>query len=217
VTGLTSRGEIPTGFREAVGVVKTTWPAWRSAHPDTKLMKPVANAIPQPDQPRYPLPGTDPSLKNPRRICVVASTQPIAVPSELITDHPLNLTSGQTSLLLVRIDGIVHVFNRELPGDLLPRFAPMSDPKHKAVLWIDSDTNSEWSAAGTAVEGPKEMHGISMTPVPVEDDLYWNVMKFWYPDLHLATDAEIAAAGVVKPPKTLEKPAGKRRKNAPKG
>ena len=169
-------------------------------------------------QPHYALAGTDPSLTDSRRICMVACTQPIAIASEAITDRPLNLTSGRTSLLVVRIDGQVRAFNRELPGDLVPRFAPGSDAKHKNVAWVDSDTNSQWSSAGTMVDGPKELHGYGMTPVPVEDDLYWNVMKCWYPDLHFATDAEIAAAGVVPAHPAVEKPAvGRKKKSAGKG
>jgi len=39
---------------------------------------------------------------------------------------------------------------------------------------------------------------ICMASIPEEEGLHWNVMKFWYPDLHLATDAEIAAVGVAK-------------------
>lgn len=216
VTGRTTRGGNPTGFRDRIAVVKTTWQRWSSAHPDTKLAKPTAGLIAEAAQPRYAMGGSDPALLDARKVCVVACTQPIAVPTESITDHPLNLTSGQTSLLVVRIDGQVRAFNRELPGDLVPRFSITSDPKHKNVAWLDSDTNSEWSPSGTMVEGPKEMHGYGMTSVPVEDDLYWNVMKYWYPDLHFATDAEIAAAGVVPGRQPPEKPAGRRKKGANK-
>jgi hypothetical protein len=215
ITGRTVRGENPSGFHEPIPVIKTTWLSWLADHPDTKLMTGgSATSWNVPNQPRYVMPG---SSNDTRRICMVACTQPIAVPSESITDRPLNLTSGQTSLLLVRIDGVVHAFNRDLPGDLVPRFAPGIDPKHKTVAWVDSDTNSKWCTAGSVVEGPAEMHGVAMSSIPVEDDLYWNVMKFWYPDLHLATDAEIAAAGVVKAPTAVEKPTGRKKKTASHG
>jgi len=215
VTGRRTGGEIPTGFKDLIPVVKTTWRQWQADHPDTKVMiDRVRGLFSTPQQPRFAMPGGNNDI---RKVCVVACTQPIAVPSELVTDHPLNLTSGQTSLMLVRIDGIVHAFNRELPGDLVPRFSVGSDPKHANVAWLDSDTNSEWSASGAVVEGTKEMHGTAMSAIPVEDDLYWNVMKFWYPELHLATDTEIAAAGVVKSPKNVEKPTTRRRRTAPRG
>ena len=117
-------------------------------------------------------------------------------------------------MLLVRVNGIPRAFNRELPGDLIPRFSPIVDPKHKNAAWVDSDTNSEWSDAGVVVAGPKEMQGVAMQPIPLDDDLYWNVMKFWYPDLRPASDAELKAATVVEPPPG-EKPAGRKRRRGP--
>ena len=48
------------------------------------------------------------------------------------------------------------------------------------------------------VEGKKEFRGKRLPPVPVEDDLYWGVMKYWYPELQL-TSVETGA-----PPKVLE-------------
>ena len=216
VTGRTLRGEIPAGIHQPISSVKCSWQTWLAAHPDTKLMSaPGANGASQPQQPRYVMPGVD--LKDTRRICVVAATQPIAVASDLITDRPLNLTSGQTSILLVRIDGVVRAYNRELPADLVPRFSPTADSKHKTTAWLDSDTNSEWSNNGEWVDGPKEMHGTSLATIPTEDDLYWNVMKFWYPEMHLATDAEVAAGTVEAPKKIPEKSVGRRRKFSPKG
>jgi hypothetical protein len=52
-------------------------------------------------------------------------------------------------------------------------------------LFIDTDTNSGWSTTGVAVEGKKEFRGKRLAPVPVEDELYWGVMKYWYPELQL--------------------------------
>jgi hypothetical protein len=218
VTGLTLSGQIPTGLLEPIPVIKTTWQAWDAAHPDTRVMQGSDAGFTQPLQPRFAMPGTDPAISDTRHICVVAATQPIAVPSEAIGTRPLNLTSGLTSLLLVRVNGVVRAFNRELPGDLVPRFAPGSDAKHKNVAWVDSDTNAGWSSAGAEVDGPQEMHGLVMSPIPVEEDLYWNVMKFWYPQLHLASDAEIAAATVVKSPKpVVVKTPARRRRSVPRG
>ena len=213
LTGRTARNAVPTGIHQPVNVLKCTWRSWLAAHPDTKLMSAPSSrsGASQPQQPRYAMPGID--IKESRRICVVAATQPIAMDSVLITDRPLNLTTGQTSLLVVRVNGVARAYNRELPADLVPRFSLITDPKHKTAAWIDSDTNSEWSNTGEWVDGPKEMHGTTLSPIPMEDDLYSNVMKFWYPNLHEATAAELATA-IAEPAKAQpDRPISKRRRS----
>jgi hypothetical protein len=188
-------------------------------HPDTVVAAiPGVNGdfsvpVPQKDA----LPGTDPSLKDQRQVCVVATTQPMAVPTDSVSNRPLNLTSGQSEFVLVRVNGIVKAFDRELPGDLIPRFSSCVDPRHKDVAWIDSDTNSEWTDTGVEVEGPKEMHGVVLKPIAVEDGVYFNVMKFWYPQLRMVTDAEIAAASVVQPEPKAERPRGRKKKGETHG
>jgi hypothetical protein len=214
MTGQKFDGSTPTDFHGPIETVQTTWAQWQALHPDTVIaaLKGADGDFSKPLLPKDPLPESDPTFADHRKVCIVACTQPIAVPSDAITDKPMNLDSGQTPVLLVRINGIVRAFSRELPGDLIPRFAPGSDPKHKNVIWIDSDTNSEWSDTGTVVQGPREMLGTSLRPLVVEDDLYWGLMKFWYPDLSLATDEQIKASTVVeKAP--VEKPTQRRRRN----
>jgi hypothetical protein len=214
-TGVTTAGAVPTGIHAPLPVYKTTWLNWRTVHPDTLIaaLRGADGDFSAPQPQKDPLPGNDPALTDRRRVCLVASTQPLAVPMNAVTDRPLNLTSGQTPVLLVRVNGMVRAFSRELPGDLVPRFSPFVDAKHKNVAWIDSDTNSEWTDTGIQVEGPKDMHGMTLRPLTVEDDDYFNVLKFWYPDLHIASDQEIAAAAVVeKAP--VEKPPTKRRRNS---
>jgi hypothetical protein len=217
VTGKTTSGQTPIGLHELLPIVKTTWASWRSAHADTQVMSLPAErgSFAQPLSPPYKMPGAD--LTRSRRICLIATTQPIAVPSEAISDKPLNLSTRNNALLLVKVAGAVRCFNRELPGDLVPRFFPFTDPKHPAVAWTGSDTASEWNTRGEWTLGPKEMHGTALAPVPVEDDLNLSVMHFWYPNLHLASDDELKTAAegpTVKPP---EKAAGKKRKLRGKG
>jgi len=215
ITGRTISGAMPTGIHAPLDVVTMAWQNWQMLHPDTVVaaIPGAAGDFSTPFPEKDELPGSDPSLKDPRPVCVVATTQPIAIPSEAITSRPLNLTSGQSEFLLVRVNGIAKAYDRELPGDLIPRFSPFVDPQHKNVAWIDSDTNSEWTDTGVEVEGPKEMHGVVLKQIPVEDEVYWNVMKFWYPQLQLASDADIAAASVVQP-HPAEKPAARRRRGA---
>jgi hypothetical protein len=205
ITAQTTRGEKPTGFRESLPVAKVTWATWKAASPETHVMSPLdlrwRNAPRGPVLPKYPMPRSRPELVDERRVCVVATTQPIAVPSEAVKDLPLNLAAGKTPVLLFRDSstGMVRAFDRRIDEDLSPRFAPATDPKHANVVLADADTNTEWSIAGTPVEGPKETRGKSLAPINVEDELYWGVMKFWYPDLRLVSGDALAAA-VAEPP-----------------
>ena len=63
-----------------------------------------------------------------------------------------------------------------------------------------------WSLSGRAVEGPKEYKDKHLRPIVVEDDVYWGVMKYWFPNLQMATDAELTAAKPVPAPSALETP-----------
>jgi hypothetical protein len=218
VTGKTTDGSVPVGFLQPLTPTKTSWAHWISRHPKTvQVMLPPTNAWQnspnQPVAPAYAAAGDRGSLPDDRRVCLVATTQPVAVPSEMVTDRPLNLVSGRTSILLVRLNGVVRAFNRQLPLDLVPRFEPTTDPKHPSVAWIDSDTGSEWSIGGQALEGPKEMINTRLAPLPVEDDVYLGVMQIWYPTLHMATEQELTQATSVEKPPTppTTKPAKKKR------
>ena len=50
---------------------------------------------------------------------------------------------------------------------------------------IDVDTNTGWSSSGIAVDGAKKMRGHKLRPIDVQEDLYWGVIKYWYPDVQL--------------------------------
>jgi hypothetical protein len=220
VTGRTPDGNLPIGFLQPLTATKTTWSDWMTRHPTTTMvMLPPNNdwrtSPNQPLAPTYAAPKSGGVLPDHRSVCLVATTRPIAVPSELVTEQqPLNLVSDQSEILLVRINGIVRAFSRQLPQDLVPRFKKTSDTKHKSVAWLDSDTNSEWSISGEAVEGPKEMLRMHLAPLPVEDDVYLGVMQTWFPTLHVATAEEIAKAAEADKPVTTPatKPTAKRKK-----
>jgi hypothetical protein len=208
ITAQTNRNEKPAGFREPLPVVKTTWAIWRQASPDTRVMAPLdlrwRSAPRSPVLPKYPMPRRRPELADNRRVCLVAATQPVAVPTEAVKDQPLNLSAGTTPVLLFRPPGeaFARAFDRRVDTDLSPRFTPATDPKHTNVCLVDADTGTEWSAAGVAVEGPKETHGKVLTPLLVDDELYWGVMKFWFPDLRLIDGAALASAAAVPPQHT---------------
>ena len=203
VTGLQPDGRPVTGFGPALPVVKTTWSDWRRMHPQTRIVAPYEATLgPAPTAslaPTRPLPTWAGGGNDYRSVCVIATTQPVAIPSESITDRPMNISAGPTALVVVRIDGVVRAFDRQVKGNLTPRFSPAVQPKHGAADWNDSDTAAEWSPVGAVVDGPNEMRGLKLRPVPVEDDLYWEVEHFWTPAMHLISDAELADATKLPP------------------
>jgi Protein of unknown function (DUF3179) len=211
VTGLTATGDRPTGFHEQIIAVKEPWRIWRAQNPDSQVMVPMQmnwrTAPRQPVLPFYAMPKSRGEFSDQRLVTVVATTQPIAVPSSAYADSALNLTAGPTPVVLFRQpkDQSPRAFDRQVDDDLTCRFAPLIDPKHADAALIDQDTATEWSSAGAAIVGPKETHGKKLSPIVVEDDLYWGVMKFWYPELRLVNEAELHAAAAA--PQNLSTPA----------
>ena len=198
VTGLTPDGSVPTGFGTPLQTYKTTWADWKSRHPGTVVMAPyeptIETAPAGPVTPAYPLPKASGLSAGTRRVCVVAATQPIAIPPDAITDKPLNLTAGQTPLLVVRVNGIVRAFRRQVQGDLRPQFFTSVQPTHPQIAWTDQDTGAGWSTDGTAIEGPPGVKGLRLSPIPVEEDLDWGIEKFWIGALTIPSAEELRAA-----------------------
>jgi hypothetical protein len=219
VTGLTTTGATPAGFGTPLQTWKMTWEDWRLRYPSTQVMAPyeatLSRAPTEPVEPVYPIPKsggqTDGQIQGQtqgptsgtRRVCVVATTQPIAIPSEAITDRPLNLTAGETPLLIVRVGGVVKAFQRQVQGDLRPRFYPTTRPGKPKVAWSDTDTAAGWDVRGEVVEGPPAVAGVKLVPVRVEEDLDWAVEKFWIPSLILESPQDLAAAVAEPEPKPV--------------
>jgi hypothetical protein len=194
ITGLTPQGTVPTGFEKPLQTWKMSWADWKALHPATLVMAPYEPTLrPAPKDAVAPMYAV-PQSTGTRRVCVVATTQPIAVPTEAITDKPLNLTAGQTPVVLVRVDGVVRAFRRQVQEDLRPRFYQTADAKHPTVVWTDDDTTAGWNADGLAVDGPAGIKGIRLVPIPVEDDLDWAVEKFWLPGLILENADDLNAS-----------------------
>ena len=192
LTGRTSDGQKPHGFLSPVGTSKMPWWKWRVAHPDTQVMAPAgklsAGAPRQPMRPVYPMPKMD--LKQPAEasVAMIGLQRPAAMLSASLSSAPVNLSADDAPVLAFRdpLTNIARAFRRKV-DDLSPRFKLNRDTSRKDVLFIDTDTNSGWSAAGVAVEGKKEFRGKRLAPAPIEDELYWGVMKYWYPELQLTS------------------------------
>jgi hypothetical protein len=188
ITGLTSDGARPVGFTTPIPTEKMTWSRWRAKRPDTRVMAiPVAGKD-APTGPIVPktLATSSARAGDSRRIAMIATTQPVAVPSEIDPDHPLNTTAGGLRVLVLRDrrTGELRAFDRRINEDLFPAFAAHTVKKKPQVALIDSDTASLWSIDGVAVEGA--LKGQRLRELEIEDELWWGVMKDWYPQLQLA-------------------------------
>ena len=192
-------GAKPIGFGNPVVVSTMTWRQWRELNPQTKVMRGdgrhTNSPQPPPSEPILPLNPMPPAILDypaHSAIVLIGTTQPAAVKSEQVGPEPMRL----------QVDGQPVFVFREAPGmpvkafscyvkkmELFPRFRLDREHKYKGAIFIDSDTNSGWSASGVWVGGlkeyRKELQGTRLAPVPVQDHLYWGVMKFWYPDLKL--------------------------------
>jgi hypothetical protein len=105
-----------------------------------------------------------------------------------ITATPLNVTSGDVPVVIFRekASGRIVAFDRHVEADLIPRFTLNHEPKRKTAFMIDSDTNTGWSAAGVAVDGPdRKMRGHKLAPVDVQEDVSWSAASFWLRELKL--------------------------------
>jgi hypothetical protein len=185
IVGLTGRlrdGGKPSGTEgELLPLSKQTWRRWRADHPETKVMLPSGGKL----GPRMPAsrPADD-------RIVLVGPA--LAVRDADITTAPLNVSSGDLPAVIFRekSTGRIVAFDRHVENDLIPRFTLNHEPKRKAAFMIDSDTNTGWSAAGVAVDGPdKKLRGHKLAPVDVQDDVSWSAAKFWLRDLKLYPSA----------------------------
>jgi hypothetical protein len=192
VTGQTPKGDRPDQFRDEVAVTKTTWGAWRSRHPEAKVLTPVSadytEAPRSPIRPTYPMPRKpgEPALAQPLSVAVIHTKQPVALRGEQITLAPLNLTAHETPLLVFRdpATGEIRAFERRI-DDLRPRFHANTDKARKKAAFVDADTTAGWDLGGRVVDGPPGMRGKRLTPVAVEDGLYWEVLKHWEPSMQL--------------------------------
>ncbi len=180
ITGrLTSGGEA-IGFAGPVDVTKTTFAAWQVRHPQTRVMPAFdVERETETDTPVELPTVTSPEAPAELRVAMIEIDPPIALPSDVQLNGPINLLAGEQRLMVVRDPrtGALRAFDRRVSDDLFPTFAP-----HGPGM-ADSDTKSTWSFDGRATAGPLE--GERLREIPVEDGLYWGVMKFWYPRLTL--------------------------------
>lgn len=181
VTGTTSRGEKPVGFTQPVTTVfKSTWRDWKRTYPNTKLMQVFGHA----GSPTGPILPTN--VSSPTRVAYVACDPPAAIRMESGARGALNTIAGSVRLLLVRDPGTnrLRAFDRNAKDDLIPTFEAKTDRKFPDAVLGDSDSGSLWTIDGKAIEGP--LKGAQLKEYPVEEDVYWEVLQRWYPQMKLA-------------------------------
>jgi hypothetical protein len=189
VTGCTPDGKKPSGAVETIPTWKMTWKRWLADHPQTKVLSSPAgvpaNAPIRPILPAYPFPTVVLDRPVNMLVALVGEQHPVALESDSIGAAPLNLDVDSIPVFVTResAEEPVLAFDRRLPNDLRPRFELGRSRRVPGAMFVDRDTNSSWSPQGAWLAGLKELKGKKLAQVPVEDGLYWGVMKFWYPQL----------------------------------
>jgi hypothetical protein len=192
-------GQKPIGFGNPIVVSTMTWKDWIGINPETKVMQPPATRhilLPphEPILPSNPMPPAILDYPASTPIILVGTNQPAALRSEEVGREPRNVSvDGETAFVFREsLDKPVRAFSCHLKKqDLYTTFRLDTAHKYKGAMFVDTDTESGWSASGVWVDGLKEFRqdykGTRLTPVPVQDGLYWGVMKFWYPELRLTS------------------------------
>jgi hypothetical protein len=208
IKGRLMSGAQPQGFGAPIVVSTMTWKDWVGINPQTQVMQPparVRTASPprSPILPSNPMPPAILDLPATTTIVLVGTTQPAALRSDEVGPEPRNVqVDGETAFVFREAaDKPVRAFSCHLKKqDLFPHFTLDVNHKYKGGMFIDSDTGSGWSASGAWVDGMKdvrqEMKGTRLAPIPVQDGLYWGVMKFWYPELKLTSPTKDTPAPV---------------------
>jgi hypothetical protein len=219
LTGQTLDGQRPTGFGRPIRAEKMTWRQWRDANPNGKVWWPARapDGPTQPIAPAFAAKGIQPVNRSAaalaagaapapvrKRVVVIGTTRPAAVAADQLGPTPLNLKAdGETVFVFLRDPaGPIQAFSGHFAEGIYSKFEAKRDPKHPDVMFKDVDTETLWNAAGVGIAGNREYRGKRLTPVPVDDGVDWEVLKFWYPDLEAYREPPKPRPVVVPPPAT---------------
>ena len=190
--GQTMTGQKPPGFGAPIPTTKMMWSTWRSTHHATRVM--VAMAPPRPNAPSHPIPPSCPMpptalVGTPdRRVTLVGTTRPVAVTSDDVGRSPLNLTADACPILIFRDSQQCRHAPSTADWGICGRGSasttPASTPEQHFSMGTPIRDGMPMAPDGRA----KQFKGKKLAPVVVDDDLYWGVMKFWYPELELSVD-----------------------------
>lgn len=185
ITGLTDQGDDPIGVRDRVPCFRMSALAWRRLHPDSKLMMPTAADAGMPGvalRPLYEPITLDSSLPAETPIVLLRTDPPVAL-LDGAYDRPVQTRAGDTPIALWRDSGgALRAFNRTVDTDLFLTFKITKDKKGNPKR-IDNQTGSVWTDDARAIDGP--LAGKRLTPITIEENVYWGVSKQWFADLQL--------------------------------
>lgn len=184
LTGKTIDGSVPTGVRSLLPTYRMPLMLWRRLYPQSKLMvpNPADMGFPGvPLKPKYPPAMPDDSLPAETPVLLLRTQPPVALLMGN-DEKPLHTRSGQTPVVIWTDRGQWRAFNRTVDTDLFLTFQARKDRQGNEKL-IDQQTGSVWNRSGLAIQGP--LQGKQLTPIPVEENVYWGVSREWFPDLQL--------------------------------
>jgi hypothetical protein len=180
LTGETPHGEKPIGFGHPIATTKTTWSVWQKIHPATKVLAGF-DAFNAPASPVLP----NDAANDAALIAVVEDSPTVAIKEDAIDKKFSNVVASEDRLLIFRDStNQLRAFDRHVKEDLFLTFAAKTSRRVKEAVMVDAETGSWWTITGKAVEG--SLKGSQLKEVPLEQDLYWGVMKRWYPQLTMA-------------------------------
>jgi len=195
LTGRTMDGQKPAGFGTSIPTIKTTWKRWRALHPQTRVLASTAaddrGAPTQPLLPFYPMPSNTGGLPIQATVALVATNPPVAVLDSDVAQRPTNFSDPSILVIRQRSTGSALAFDRQADNDLFPSFAAAASRKFPQAAMIDSDSATLWTADGRAIDGP--LKGKRLVEIPTDDQLYFSVMRAWYPDLRVLTPLPASA------------------------
>ncbi|MDB5296718.1 MAG: hypothetical protein JWO31_2701 [Phycisphaerales bacterium] len=150
-----------------------------------------------------------------RRVTLVGSTRPVAVDPASLSARPAVLTVDDRPAVLLRSDGPVNsssIAGRTGPNiqptagvrayvrkvdDMVLRLEPAAAAKLPAARMRDVETDCLWSAAGVAIGGNATFRGRRLAGLPVDDDVDYDVMKWWMPELETFAEPPLPPVAAV--------------------
>lgn len=184
LTGKTVDGLTPTGVRNFLPTYRMPLMLWRRLYPQSKLMVLTQRDMGFPGvqlKPKYPPRLKDESLPAETPILLLRTDPPAAL---LMGNYekPTYVRIGQTPIVIWSDRGQIRAFQRTVDTDLFLTFEVRQNRQGVEQL-VDRQTGSVWTFSGRSVQGP--LQGKQLTPVVLEENVYWGVSREWFSDLRL--------------------------------